>query len=59
VTWQGAAYVAYAVGSVLFVILAVDRGSPLLVVGSALFLLGTLLFVVPKLTRQRRGRHAA
>ena len=58
-TWQNAAYVAYAVGSTIFVLVAVDRGAPLLGIGSALFLLGTLLFLVPKVTHRRRGRHEA
>ena len=58
-TRQRWAYLAYAAGSTIFVVLAISRGSVLLAAGSALFLLGTLLFLVPQLTRRRRGRHEA
>jgi hypothetical protein len=56
---QNWAYAAYAAGSTIFVFLAISRGSVLLAVGSALFLLGTLLLVVPQVTRRHRGRHEA
>ena len=53
------AYAAYAAGSTIFVVMAIDRGALLLGVGSGLFLVGTLLLGVPQLTRRRPGRHEA
>lgn len=49
------AYAAYLVGSGIFLVASLTRGSPLLATGSALFLLGTLLFAVPDLVRGRRS----
>ena len=51
-----AAYSAYAVGSTVFLFVAVRRGSELLVVGSVLFLLGTLLLLVPTARSAKVGR---
>lgn len=48
------AYVAYALGSVVFLGIALSRGSLLLAAGSSLFLLGTLLLLVPQARRLRR-----
>jgi hypothetical protein len=56
VTRQGWAYAAYAAGSTVFLWIALSRGSALLAVGSTLFLLGTLVLLVPKVTSGRGGR---
>ena len=56
------AYVAYAVGSAVFLAVAVARDSTAVVLGSALFLAGTLLLAVPEARRvraHRRGRASA
>jgi hypothetical protein len=58
-TRQQWAYAAYAVGSAIFLVLAVGRGSVLLAAGSGLFLVGTLVLLVPQITRRRAGRHEA
>lgn len=50
------AYAAYLLGSVVFLAVAVRRGSPLIAVGSGLFVLGTLLYLVPEARRVRRER---
>jgi hypothetical protein len=54
------AYAMYALGSCLFLVVAVSRGSTVVALGSALFLLGTLLLLVPEARRrflaQRTGR---
>lgn len=50
------AYVAYAVGSGVFLGVALSRGSTVVALGSALFLLGTLLLLVPE-ARQRSDAH--
>jgi hypothetical protein len=53
------AYLAYAVGSVVFLGVALSKGSLMIAAGSALFLLGTLLLLVPQavmLTRSRASR---
>lgn len=50
------AYAAYLLGSVVFFAVAVRRGAPLIAVGSALFVLGTLLYLVPEAHRARRVR---
>ena len=52
------AYSAYAVGSSVFLAVALSRGSLLLAAGSGLFLLGTLLLLVPQsaVIRARRCR---
>ena len=55
-TGRLAAYSAYAAGSVVFLVVAVRRGSELSMLGSALFLLGTLLLLVPT-ARSERPRH--
>ncbi|HWG95194.1 MAG TPA: hypothetical protein VNU66_13330 [Mycobacteriales bacterium] len=51
-----AAYAAYLVGSAVFLLVALRRGAPLIAVGSALFVLGTLLYLVPDARQARRER---
>ena len=51
------AYAAYLLGSVVFLAVAVRRGAPLVAVGSGLFVLGTLLYLVPEVRRARQARH--
>ncbi|MCV2488688.1 hypothetical protein OF117_04875 [Geodermatophilus sp. YIM 151500] len=61
-TGRDLAYGAYVLGSALFLVVAVSQGSALLLAGSSLFLLGTLVLLVPDITRAhraRRGRHGA
>ena len=48
------AYAAYLVGSLVFLAVALQRGSPLVAVGSVLFVLGTLLHLLQELGRTRR-----
>ena len=52
--WLG--YAAYLLGSLVFLAVALRRGSPLVAVGSALFVLGTVLYLLPELGRARRDR---
>jgi uncharacterized membrane protein YhaH (DUF805 family) len=47
VSRRDVAYLLYAAGSVVFLVVAALRGSELLLLGSALFLLGTLLLLGP------------
>ena len=49
------AYSAYAVGSLVFLGVAVSRGSLLIAAGSILFLLGTLLLLVPQAVKLKRS----
>ena len=46
------AYTAYALGSCVFLGIALSRSSTVVAVGSALFLLGTLLLLVPEVRRR-------
>ena len=50
------AYAAYLVGSLVFLVVAVRRGTPLIAVGSGLFVLGTLLYLLPQAGRARQAR---
>ena len=54
------AYAAYAAGSLLFLGIALSRGSLLVAAASALFLIGTLLLLTPEAARLKRdaGRRA-
>ena len=49
------AYTAYAVGSCVFLFVALSRGSTVVALGSALFLVGTLLLLLPE-ARRRSAR---
>ncbi|MFP5219135.1 MAG: hypothetical protein ACLGIG_05270 [Actinomycetes bacterium] len=49
------AYAAYLAGSAVFLAVALRRDAPLVAVGSALFVLGTLLHLIPE-ARRRRDR---
>lgn len=49
---QVLAYAAYAVGSGVFLGVALSRGSTVVAVGSVLFLIGTLLLLVPEVRRR-------
>jgi hypothetical protein len=51
---QVAAKVLYLAGSVVFLVVAVARQAPLLIAGSLLFALGSLLLLVP-VARRRQG----
>jgi predicted transporter len=54
------AYAAYVAGSGVFLVTAVLREAPAVALGSALFLLGTLLYLVPDVAAARRsGRDRA
>ena len=46
----------YLVGSLVFLVVAVRRGAPLIAVGSGLFVLGTLLYLLPEAQRARQAR---
>ena len=50
------AYAAYLVGCVVFLLVAVRRGSPLIAAGSGLFVVGTLLYVLPEARQARRAK---
>jgi len=50
------AYAAYLAGSMVFLAVAVRRGAPLIAVGSGLFVLGTLLYLLPEARRSRAQR---
>lgn len=50
-----AAYASYAVGSVVFLAVALSRGTPILALGSTMFLLGTLLLVGRELRPSKSG----
>jgi hypothetical protein len=47
------AYAAYALGSCVFLGVALARGSTLVALGSVLFLVGTLLLLVPQVRHRR------
>ena len=49
------AYSAYGVGSVVFLGVALSKGSLVVAAGSGLFLLGTLLLLVPQADGLRRS----
>ena len=51
------AYAAYVLGSCVFLGVALSRGSVVVALGSGLFLVGTLLLLVPEL-RRRSARGA-
>ena len=46
------AYAAYAFGSCVFLGVALSRGSTVVALGSALFLVGTLLLLLPEVQRR-------
>ena len=52
------AYLAYGFGSCVFLGVALSRGSTVLALGSALFLLGTLMLLLPE-ARRRWGAYRA
>ena len=48
------AYAAYLAGSLVFLAVAVRRDAPLVAVGSGLFVLGTLRYLLPDARAARR-----
>lgn len=52
------AYLAYGLGSCVFLAVALSRGSTVLALGSALFLVGTLMLLLPEV-RRRWGAYQA
>ena len=53
------AYVAYCFGSCVFLGIALSRGSTVVVLGSALFLVGTLMLLLPEVRRQWDAHRAS
>jgi hypothetical protein len=52
------AHACYAIGSCVFLVSSLVRGSPLVLAGSSLFLAGTILLTVQEVRRARAGRPA-
>lgn len=53
------AYVAYGFGSCVFLGVALSRGSAVVAVGSALFLVGTLMLLLPEVRRRWGAYHGS